>query len=169
MKILGMGAIISAFFLFSLCMTERRKAEINCLAELCAGLELIRAELGTRLTPMPELMRLLEGQCAGEAGNFFRTVGCALPLLEERDFSSLWSMAADKALCCLSQRELDTVKKVGTVLGKYELSEQLAVIGSCLTELKAGEERLRAAYPQTRKLFFGLSAAAGGFIIILLL
>ena len=28
MKILGMGAIISAFFLFSLCMTERRKAEI---------------------------------------------------------------------------------------------------------------------------------------------
>lgn len=169
MKVLGIGAIISAIFLLALNLTGRRKAEIDCLAELCRGLELIRAELGTRLTPMPELLGLLEEQCAGEAGSFFRSVGTALPLLEERDFSSLWSMAADKALCCLSQRELDTVKKVGTVLGKYELSEQLTVIGSCLTELKAGEERLRAAYPQTRKLFFGLSAAAGGFIIILLL
>ena len=169
MKIAGIGAIISAFFLLSLTLTGNKKAEINCLAELCTGFALIRAELGTRLTPMPELLGLLEEQCAGEARGFFRAVGTALPLLEERDFSSLWSMAADKALCCLSQRELDTVKKVGTVLGKYELSEQLAVIGSCLTELKAGEERLRVAYPQTRKLFFGLSAAAGGFIIILLL
>lgn len=169
MKILGMGAIISAFFLFSLCMTERRKAEINCLAELCAGLELIRAELGTRLTPMPALLELLKDRCGGEAGTFFRAVSTALPLLEEKDFSSLWNMAADEVLRSLSQRELDTVKKVGTVLGKYELSEQLRVIGSCLTELKTSEEKLREAYPQSRKLFFGVSAAAGGFIIILLL
>lgn len=169
MKVLGIGAIISAIFLLALNLTGRRKAEIDCLAELCRGLELIRAELGSRLTPMPELMRLLEGQCTGEAGNFFRTVGRALPLLEEKDFSSLWSLAADEVLRCLGQRELDIVKKVGTVLGKYELSEQLNVIDSCLTELKAGEEKLREAYPQSRRLFFGLSAAAGGFIIILLL
>ena len=169
MKVLGIGAIISAIFLLALNLTGRRKAEIDCLAELCRGLELIRAELGTRLTPMPELLGLLEEQCAGEAGGFFRAVGTALPLLEERDFSSLWSLAAEEALRCLSQRELDIVKKVGTVLGKYELSEQLNVIGSCLRELKAMEERLRVAYPQSRKLFFGISAAAGGFIIILLL
>ena len=169
MKVLGIGAIIGAIFLLALILTGRRKAEIDCLAELCRGLELIRAELGSRLTPMPELLGLLEDQCAGEAGNFFRTVGRALPLLEERDFSSLWSLAAEEALRCLSQRELDIVKKVGTVLGKYELSEQLNVIGSCLRELKAMEERLRVAYPQSRKLFFGISAAAGGFIIILLL
>ena len=104
MKVLGIGAIISAIFLLALNLTGRRKAEIDCLAELCRGLELIRAELGTRLTPMPELLGLLEEQCAGEARGFFRAVGTALPLLEERDFSSLWSMAADKALCCLSQR-----------------------------------------------------------------
>ena len=169
MKVLGIGAIISAIFLLALNLTGRRKAEIDCLAELCRGLELVRAELGTRLTPMPELMRLLEGQCAGEAGNFFRTVGCALPLLEEKDFSTLWSLATDEVLRCLGQKELDTIKKVGAVLGKYELSEQLNVLGSCLTELKAMEEKLREAYPQNRRLFFGLSAAAGGFIIILLL
>ena len=169
MKVLGLGAIISAIFLLALNLMGRRKAEIDCLAELCRGLELIRAELGSRLTPMPELMRLLEGQCAGEVGNFFRTVGRALPLLEEKDFSTLWSLAADEVLRCLGQRELDIVKKVGTVLGKYELSEQLNVIGSCLRELKAMEEKLREAYPQSRRLFFGLSAAAGGFIIILLL
>lgn len=169
MKVLGIGAIISAIFLLALNLTGRRKAEIDCLAELCRGLELIRAELGSRLTPMPELLGLLEDQCAGEAGNFFRTVGCALPLLEEKDFSTLWSLAADEVLRCLGQRELDIIKKVGAVLGKYELSEQLNVIGSCLRELRAGEEKLREAYPQNRRLFFGLSAAAGGFIIILLL
>ena len=169
MKVLGIGAIISAIFLLALNLTGRRKAEIDCLAELCRGLELIRAELGSRLTPMPELLGLLEAQCTGEAGNFFRAVGNALPLLEEKDFSSLWSLAADEVLRCLGQRELDIVKKVGAVLGKYELSEQLNVLGSCLTELKAMEEKLREAFPQNRRLFFGLSAAAGGFIIILLL
>ena len=169
MKVLGIGAIISAIFLLALNLTGRKKAEIDCLAELCRGLELIRAELGSRLTPMPELLGLLEAQCTGEAGNFFRAVGNALPLLEEKDFASLWNQAAEELLRCLNQRELETVKKVGAVLGKYELSEQLTVIGACLSELRAGEERLREAYPQTKKLFFGLSAAAGGFIIILLL
>ena len=40
MKVLGIGAIISAIFLLGLNLTGRRKAEIDCLAELCRGLEL---------------------------------------------------------------------------------------------------------------------------------
>lgn len=169
MKGMGIAAIISAFFLLALDMTGRRKAQIRCLAELCRGLELIRAELGTRLTPMPELLTLLEEQCAGEAGSFFQAVKAALPLLDQRDFASLWSLAADEFLRSLGPREMDSVKKLGAVLGKYELSEQLTANDSCLAELKAKENQLREGYPQSRKLFFGLSAAAGGFIIILLL
>lgn len=169
MKIAGIGAIISAFFLLSLTLAGNKKAEINCLAELCTGFALIRAELGTRLTPMPELLLLLTDRCQGPAGSFFRAIGTALPLLEEKDFSTLWNAAAEEYLGCLSQRELETVKKAGAVLGKYELSEQISVIASCLAELRGAEEKLRAGYPQCRRLLFGISAAAGGFIIILLL
>lgn len=169
MKIAGIGAIISAFFLLSLTLVGNKKAEINCLAELCTGFALIRAELGTRLTPMPELLSLLTDRCQGPAGSFFRAIGTALPLLGEKDFSTLWNAAAEEYLGCLSQRELETVKKAGAVLGKYELSEQISVIASCLTELRGAEEKLRAGYPQCRRLLFGISAAAGGFIIILLL
>ena len=66
MKVAGIGAIISAFFLLFLTLTGNKKAEINCLAELCTGFALIRAELGTRLTPMPELLSLLTERGGGE-------------------------------------------------------------------------------------------------------
>ena len=169
MKVLGVGAIISAFFLLSLSLTGRRKAEIHCLEELCRGLELIRAELGTRLTPVPELLALLSEKCRGDAGLFFCTLGMTLPLLEEKEFSVLWNTAAESCLHCLRPEELEAVRKVGAVLGKYELSEQLTVVCSCLGELRDACEKWKAAYPESRRLFFGMSAAAGGFIIILLL
>ena len=169
MKVAGIGAIFSAFFLLFLTLTGNKKAEINCLAELCTGFALIRAELGTRLTPMPELLSLLTERCQGPAGGFFRTVDSALPLLAEKDFSALWNAAAEEHLGCLGQRELETVKKAGAVLGKYELSEQISVVSSCLEELRGAEEKGRADYPQCRRLLFGVNAAAGGFIIILLL
>lgn len=169
MKAMGVGIILSAVFFFSLTLTGRRKAEINCLDELCRGMELIRAELGTRLTPMPELLRILSDRCRGEAGAFFSALCKAMPLLEENEFSKLWNIAADTYLKPLHPEELNTVKKVGAVLGKYELSEQLAVTDACRRELAFAAEKLRASYPESRRLFFGISAAAGGFLIILLL
>ena len=169
MKAIGIGAIISAFFFFARILIRRKKAEIDCLAELGRGMELMRAELGTRLTPMPELMRLLSDRCGGAAGSFFSAVYSAMPLLEERDFSGLWNIAAESCLIVLDKRALDTVKKAGTVLGRYELAEQLSAVGSCAAELKTREEKLRAAYPESRRLMFGLCAAAGSFLILLLL
>ena len=78
MKAIGIGAIISAFFFFARILIRRKKAEIDCLAELGRGMELMRAELGTRLTPMPELMRLLSDRCGGAAAASFPpfTVPC---------------------------------------------------------------------------------------------
>ncbi len=169
MKAIGIEAIFSAFFFFSIILIRRKKAEIDCLSELVRGMELMRAELGTRLTPMPELMHMLGDRCNGTVGSFFSAVCSALPLLEENEFSRLWNMAAETYLNGLSKKELDTVKKAGTVLGRYELTEQLAVIDSCRAELKNQEDKLRAAYPESRRLALGLCAAAGSFLIILLL
>ena len=40
MKAIGIGAIISAFFFFARILIRRKKAEIDCLAELGRGMEL---------------------------------------------------------------------------------------------------------------------------------
>ena len=60
--------------------------------------------------------------------------------------------------------------KLGRVIGSIWATRKAACLqGQTFLVVEAGEEKLREAYPQSRRLFFGLSAAAGGFIIILLL
>lgn len=169
MKIIGAGAIVCAIFLFTYIHIKGKKVEIETLEELSRGIELIKAELGTRLAPMPELLSTAGGRCRGMAGDFFKAVNNSLPLLNDSDFSKLWSAAADAYLNGISRREREQVKKLGAVLGRYELIEQLTAAEGCLEELKTAERLLRNAYPENRKLLLGISAAGSGFLIILLL
>ena len=54
-------------------------------------------------------------------------------------------------------------------MGELTAGQVLAQVDSLLPNAYTREEKLRAAYPESRRLMFGLCAAAGSFLILLLL
>lgn len=144
-----------------------QKRHIQLLDELCASLRLMSAELGTRLRPLPELICELSEKGDSVSG-FYGDIAGRLDFIGETDFSVLWSDAVEN-IQLLSADERETMNRLGAVLGRYELREQLDSIDICLDALTRSVLGLRAEYPCRRRLFLGLSAAAGLMILIILI
>lgn len=169
MKAAGTGAVLLAAFFFALETMGEKKRRIAILQELCRALEQLKAELSVHLTPMPELLSSLAEKTRGSVSLFFRAVLDAMPGLGERAFYEIWSAAASAQMKELTEPELVELMKLGEILGRYELGEQLLAVEDCLGELRSALEAHCGAYPNERRLIFGLSLAGGFFLTIVLL
>lgn len=145
------------------------RKHIRALESLCAALELAAGELRTRAAPIPELCALLAKRSDGAAAKFFSRLSENLEALGEKTFSAIWSKAVEDELCCLSPDEQSELKGLGNILGRYELMQQESALAACVLKLRAGLSQARQNYPSQRKLGFGLTAAAGALIVVILL
>ena len=148
---------------------QGKKRRIETLVNLCEALELMAGELDMRITPLPELCRLLGEKARGEASAFFKMLSKSLKRLGATEFSQLWREAAESSLKALSGEEQREIERLGKVLGRYALDEQLSAIKACRAALRTGTEQARASYPGERRLGLGLPAAAGILLIITLI
>lgn len=169
MKIIGLGFVAAACLYFGLVILRGSRARVDGLRSMCRALEIMQAELSERLTPMPELIKILSERCTDCAGNFFTSLREVMPELGAKQFSVLWVKAVRSELTDLDKEEMREVEAIGSIIGKYDLSQQLKAVSTCLTLLR---ERYNAAifeYPVTKKLCLGLSSAAGILLTIVLI
>ena len=169
MRWAGALLIFLAFAGFGAAFALAKKRRIDALRGMCAALELMNGELSARLTPLPELCGLLAGRASGAAGEFLGLLAASLPGLGERDFSALWREAAERSLGSLSGAELSEITRLGDIVGRYELAEQTRALELCLAELRNCLRAAQSAYPGEKKLGFGLAAAAGALLVVVLL
>lgn len=169
MKYLGSILILAACATAGYIYISSVKKRIRALEGLCAALELAAGELKTRAAPIPELCALLERRAAGAAAGFFSRVSGRLGTLGEKTFSEIWSEAVEDELAYLSPEEQQELMSLGNVLGRYELGQQEKAIAACVLALRAGLAQARESYPGQKKLGFGLPAAAGALIVVILL
>ena len=160
--------ILAACFGAGTMVSQVKKQRIETLRGLCAALELMEAELGTRLSPMPELVGLLAGKMGGQTGAFFSHLSSLMEKLGAEDFSALWQEAANAMLDALDAADLDELCRLGHILGQYELDKQLAAVRLCAAALRSGLDAAEKEYPGEKRLGLGLSTAAGALLIIAL-
>ena len=166
MHILGAFMTAAACLGLGLACVQTKKLRIETLGGLCTALELVRAELETRLMSLPELCSYLFKHLSGPAADFIRELGKSMELLGEREFSALWQSAAENNLKGLTEAELDEMKNIGTVLGRCELSEQTSALSAGLDFLRTGLEEARAAYPAERRLGIGVGLSSAALLIL---
>lgn len=169
LKYLGAILIAAACCAAGYIYTSSVRKHIRALESLCAALELTAGELRTRAAPIPEVCALLAKRSDGAAAKFFSCLSENLALLGEKPFSIIWSTAVEDELCCLSPEEQSGLKGLGNILGRYELAQQESALAACLLKLRAGLSQAKQSYPNQRKLGFGLTAAAGALIVVILL
>lgn len=169
MRIFGAVLIAAAFLGAGLTYMHTKKRRIKALRDLIAALERIQGELSARNTPLSELWELALERAQGAAKDFFETLSDSMRRLGQVDFTSLWKEAAKIHLCVLDTDELEEFIRLGDMLGRYALAEQLNALKLCCAGLRKGLETAQSDYPGQRRLGLGLGTAAGLLLIIVLL
>ncbi len=169
MKLLGAALILAACLGAGAVYALAKRQRMETLQGLWGALGLMEGELETRLSPLPELVRLAAAEAQGQAGAFLDSLSGRLDRLGEAEFAQLWREAAEEQLSALNPEEREEICRLGLVLGRYELEKQLAALGACRAILRTGLDEAVLRYPGEKRLGLGLGAAAGALLVIALL
>ena len=140
---------------------------LACLSCLAADLSRMEAELAGKNASLPAIAAMLAEE--GEARSFFSRLSAGASSLGERSFRALWCEAAEAELPALEASEREALCALGAALGRYPLDMQLSALSRCRKTLEEHLLQARGSLPENTRLSWGLSAAGGLLLLILLL
>ncbi len=167
MKALGAGAVLLAAFSLGLLLRRERQARLEALRSLAEALRMMSGELALRKPAMPELLNWMSKQSEGSAAEFFRRLSFSLSRLGEKSFASLWQECADLSLTELNASDKREFRQLGALLGRFELTRQLAGLESCALRMDERLRREEQRYQGERKLLLALPVSAGCLLVLL--
>lgn len=142
------------------------RRRLDALSALCEALCLMKSELGTRLSTIPDMAERASGQTRGTVKDFFTALSARMDELGHVELAQLWAECAAAELSVLAGAEAREFAALGAVLGRCDADMQLAAISACEAYLRAALEHARGDYPQQRRLSLGIAAAAGALLVI---
>lgn len=169
MKALGALTIIGSCLGLSLTAIRSVKNRIRSMFWLCRAVEMIRAELSSRMSPLPELMRLAADRSEGECRAFFEKVGAFFDEPTDELFPERWEKSARSCLPSLRESERRELILLGQCIGRYEIHEQLASCDRFLASVSAAHDGELSRFSNNRRVFLALGTAAGAFLCLILL
>lgn len=158
------GAVASAFSMVS-GLSRRAKA----LQHIVAALDIMQAEIGERLTPLPELVELLSKRAGGAAALFFTRVSGKMDTLGDRSFLMIWTEALGLTPeLQLTDTEAELMLELGSVLGRYDAEAQVKAISYTRRRLDSCLQQAEIERSERGRVCGVLSVAAGLALIIIL-
>lgn len=146
-------------------LSRRAKA----LDAWCDALALMENELTFRMPPIPELTERLSRSVRAPVGEVFLSLQKGLERLGEASFEELWREAVATHPGGLDGEELDILKALGAVLGRYGWADQCRSLESARLALAERATRVREELRRKGKAYAATGVALGAFVTILLL
>ena len=169
-KILGAACVILGSCAWGALGVIKLRRRASGLAAVTRSLGALRAELCTRLTPMPEITRRLAQDSDEPVKSFWRNLAAKMPELGDARFSDLWEQTA------ASTRELPFLPdeaavfiEAGRVIGRYDIEEQRAALIFAEERFREFTERAEQRRDKDSKTRAALGVSAGIFITLVLL
>lgn len=170
LKLVGALVLVGVSAWAGLDRSAQLRRQAACLAGLITALEIMKSEICTRLTPMPELVGRLGETGPEPARLFFKRVEGGLGFLGDTDFPRLWSRAvAASSELQLGAEERVALTNLGLMLGRYTAAEQESAIDRCLDRLERAHGLAEARFRTEGRLYAGLGLAFGITLVLVLL
>ena len=168
MRLLGAILIMASAALgCAALLREKKKSQEDCRS-LADALELLRGELSFVGIPLNQGIERARAHAHGAGKEFLAAVYESFDSLGEHSFGEIW----DKALTNLGPRlpddPISELRKLGSVLGRFDLELQLRSLDVCVLQLREQWQRQSNAYPSQRRVAFGLSISLSVLLVILL-
>ena len=169
MKLLGFLLITFSSSMCGLCYASGKKERIDELDSFCLMLQMMQAELSSKLCPLPEISKNLASNIKGRAGDFLKLLDLNFTLLGEKAFYVIWSECLDMSSIALKEEEIESLRILGKTLGRYDVEFQISAIEETLSLLRAQLQKESQEFPQLRGLSMGVSVSMGTMLAILLI
>ena len=170
LKIIGAVLVTVATTSVGLMSAGYLKNRARTLSTLVFGLEIMRAEICTRLTPIPELLELLARQTGEPANIFFADCLIKLRAMRGRPFSEVWKAALKgSGALVLNDAELEILTELGSALGRYDVERQGEAISGAKKRLEAQLAKAESERDKESRTRTFLGIAAGIAIAIILI
>jgi stage III sporulation protein AB len=169
LRLAGILLLVASCTALGLGKSAALAARVRGLTATVDALELMRGEICTRLTPMPELAARLGTEGPEEMRQLFFLLARGLGDLGERSFPEIWADAVKEgAPGCLHTEELDTLCALGMSLGRYSAQEQETAIDRCIDRMEQFQQGARSEAERGKRLYAGLGLASGLMLSIIL-
>ena len=169
-KLLGAVLIITGTAAWGAGKALRLKNRVRSLSSLVSSLGMMESELETRMTPMPELLELLETEAPYPARRLYTEALGEMKKLGETPFSGIWRQSVLKSPeLLLTAREESCLAELGFSLGRYDIAQVRAAIGYTIrrfSDFRDDAERERKA---NSRMYAFLGVAAGVFAVVVLI
>lgn len=166
---------LGAFLLLGGCIgigqaqVQAMNRRVNALGSILSALEIIEYELMFRLPPMEELFEAAALRSSEPVSGFLRMCGEELKQGFGRPLAEIWCLAAQEKLTDLKKNEMECLLALGTVLGRYDGEGQRKSIENARVVLAQSLSSAVDERHSQGKIYSVLGAAAGAFLVILLL
>lgn len=146
------------------------RGRARTLSALASSLDIVQSEICDRLTPMPELLELIEREAAYPACVFYGNVRKHLGDLGETAFSEIWRDAIQSTPeLLLEAQDALVLAELGMSLGKYNAEEQANALAYAKRRLEAQAAAAAAERDRDSKLHAVVGVAAGVFAVMVLI
>lgn len=166
MRVAGAILIIAAFTFFGIARARDLNHKARLVAAMATSVELLRGEIVSRLTPLPDAAARLAESGPRETRRFYGFLCVGLESLGQREFSEIWN-ACVKGLV-VGEPEKEILRDLGCSLGRYDAIEQDAALSRCVEALGVAAERAKKEAADGGRLCAGVSISAGALLAIVL-
>jgi len=169
-KIIGAIMVTAATTSLGVMSVRQLKRRVRSLCSLVGALDIMRSEICTRLTPMPELLELLAAQTEEPANIFFANCLIRQRSMRGRPFAELWRSALESTEELeLKEYELEPLLELGPALGRYDTDRQGEAILAAKKRLEAFLQKAESERDRESRTRAMLGVAAGVMITIILI
>lgn len=167
-KLIGAVLLLGSSVWLGVLSVQNLVLRVKTLRSITSALDAMERELNFRLPPMKQWLSTTAGMSSEPAASFL--LACSETIGEQggRSMDEIWRHCAKEKLPMLKPNDLEDIYEIGSVLGRYDSESQRNIISSVRLRLM---NRLEAAKEERRnsgKVYGVLSAAAGFFILIIL-
>ena len=167
-RLLGAALLILGCGGMGLSAVNRLDSRVRDLRELSAGLEILRRELGWRLSPLPRALEVAAEGTHGRAAGFFAFCAQGSRQLAGASFRTLWSRGLEQCPLRLRREDRALLEQLGPVLGRYDGDSQRQAVENVLAGLD--RQRVQAEDDRQRlgRVYGVLGVTAGLFLTLML-
>lgn len=169
-RFLGALFLMGGATVIGVCASHELSIRARVLESFLIALDIMRSEIGNRLTPVSELMEKLVEEVPMPLSEFFSSCAKEKREKEACRFSLIWAKnLAHAEYLKLRSNEKAVIKELGSILGRYGAEEQIDAISHIMMRVASLAENAEGERKRLGKLYTKLGVMCGVAVVIVLI
>lgn len=145
------------------------RRRIAVLSALLSALEVMESEIGYRLAPIPEVLKVAGDAGGGRVKEFFQLCVLQMEIRGPHNFSEIWREALITELSELPDNQRQVLLDLSDSLGRYSAEDQVSAIAYSQRRIENFIHQAEAESTKKGRIYITLGLSLGMTIVMILI